>query len=219
MNSVKTNLNLAQIREEYSKYELSEESVLNDPIAQLELWLTEAIEAQASEPNAMVLSTIKFDGKPASRVVLLKGLNKNGLVFFTNYNSNKGKQLQSNPYASVVFFWPELQRQVRVEGMTEKIPDSESDAYFKSRPLESQIGAIASPQSRVIGSRKEIEENFEKLKSLYLAEPIVRPQHWGGYLLKPTEFEFWQGRPNRLHDRILFTPEKNNTWKISRLAP
>ncbi|MFN4083207.1 MAG: pyridoxamine 5'-phosphate oxidase [Bacteroidia bacterium] len=212
-------INLAVIRKDYALHELTEEKVFGNPFAQLELWLQEAINAQVNEPNAMVLSTIKYDGKPSSRVVLLKGLTEKGLVFFTNYNSNKGKQLQSNPYASVVFFWPELQRQIRVEGEVEKIPESDSDTYFKSRPIESQIGAIASPQSEVIGSRKDLEEHFEKLKQLYLAEPIIRPQHWGGYLLKPTCFEFWQGRPSRLHDRIFFEVKENNSWKISRLAP
>lgn len=216
---IKGSLNLADIRADYALKTLTEESVLSNPLAQLELWLEEAIKAQVNESNAMVLSTIKNNGAPSARVVLLKGLTPQGLVFFTNYQSNKGNQIQENAQVAVVFFWPELQRQVRVEGMAEKIPGSESDAYFKSRPIESQIGALASPQSAKIGSRQELEANFELLKQKFLEEPILRPQHWGGYVIKPSLFEFWQGRPSRLHDRILFEKTGNNQYTISRLAP
>jgi pyridoxamine 5'-phosphate oxidase len=216
---IKGSLNLADIRADYALKTLTEESVLSNPLAQLELWLEEAINSKVNEVNAMVLCTTKSNGAPSARVVLLKGLTSEGLVFFTNYQSNKGKQIQINAQVAAVFFWPELQRQVRVEGIAEKIPDSESDAYFKSRPIESQIGALASPQSAKIGSRQELETRFEQLKQKFLEEPILRPQHWGGYIIKPNLFEFWQGRPNRLHDRILFENIGNNQYTISRLAP
>jgi pyridoxamine 5'-phosphate oxidase len=216
---IKGSLNLADIRADYALKTLTEESVLSNPLAQLELWLEEAINSKVNEVNAMVLCTTKSNGAPSARVVLLKGLTSEGLVFFTNYQSNKGKQIQINAQVAAVFFWPELQRQVRVEGTAEKIPDSESDAYFKSRPIESQIGALASPQSAKIGSRQELETRFEQLKQKFLEEPILRPQHWGGYIIKPNLFEFWQGRPNRLHDRILFENIGNNQYTISRLAP
>jgi len=213
-------LNLADIRIEYTFEMLNEESVMPDPIEQIALWLEEAIKSEVNEPNAMVLSTVKNNNIPAARVVLLKGLTKEGLIFFTNYNSNKGVQINNNPAAAVVFFWPELQRQVRVEGLLEKIPGSDSDTYFKSRPIDSQIGAIISPQSKKIQSRLELEESYKKLKELFLTEPILnRPEHWGGYILKPALFEFWQGRPNRLHDRIVFEKNDLNSWLISRLAP
>lgn len=212
-------IELANIRTDYCLKSFSEKDVLQNPFLQLEAWLKDALTAEVNESNAMTLATIKSNGKPSARIVLLKSLSQDGLVFFTNYSSNKGNQLQENPHIALVFFWPELQRQVRVEGVVSKISDAESDAYFYSRPIESQIGAIASPQSKKIGSRQEIEDSFAKLKEVFANEPIIRPNFWGGFLVKPNLFEFWQGRESRLHDRFEFELQNNNSWIIRRLAP
>lgn len=197
--------------------ELSELMTGDDPIAFFHKWFAEAEISKADEINAMTLATVDARGKPHARIVLLKGADENGFVFFTNYNSAKGTQLNTNPYAALVFFWKELERQVRIEGRIEKLPDTENDAYFFSRPAESRLGAWASPQSKVIDSRKILSDNFDKYK-LEFAEDIPRPAHWGGYRVIPEHIEFWQGRSSRMHDRILFE-KKHNQWHKSRLAP
>jgi len=211
-------LSIADIRTEYKKNELNEDSVTAKPMDQFDIWFKEALAAEVMEVNAMTLATSSSDGLPSARIVLLKGYSEEGLVFFTNYLSFKGLQLQENPRASIVFFWKELERQVRITGISEKISASLSDEYFLSRPLGSRIGAIASPQSHVISSRRILEKRVEELSSIKESE-IKRPAHWGGYLIKPITAEFWQGRPNRLHDRILYSLEDNGKWKRERLAP
>lgn len=211
--------NLAAIRHNYSRQALSEESVSQDPIQQFQVWLEEALEAKVEEPTAMVLSTVNAAGRPSARVVLLKDVSPQGLSFFTNYDSRKGQELEENPFASVTFFWPALERQVRIEGRVAKVAPEVSDTYFHSRPKGSQIGAWASPQSKPIESRQVIEEADRKLTEQYAtAEEIPRPPHWGGYQLQPERVEFWQGRPNRLHDRIVYA-QQDNSWQIQRLAP
>jgi len=210
---------IAAIRKDYTLKEFDETHILPHPIEQFKHWFKEAIDAEVNEPNAMCLATIKHDGKPSSRIVLLKGIDEKGFVFYTNYDSNKGKQLQANAFASLLFFWPELQRQVRIEGEVKKISELESDAYFASRPIESQIGAHASPQSRPIPSRQILEENYDKFKALFESTPLIRPIHWGGYILEPQNIEFWQGRASRLHDRFLFSKTLTLDWTYTRLAP
>ncbi|MDO6391467.1 pyridoxamine 5'-phosphate oxidase [Pontibacter sp. BT731] len=210
---------IASIRKNYSRQALSEESVSNDPLDQFKVWLNEAILAEVLEPTALVLSTVSADCRPAARVVLLKEVSSEGFVFFTNYDSRKGKQLAENPYASITFFWAELERQVRIEGSIEKVAADVSDVYFHSRPRGSQIGAWASPQSHAITSREELEQAEAKYEHDFANLDVVpRPQHWGGYVLKPERIEFWQGRPNRLHDRILFQ-QAGQQWARKRLAP
>jgi pyridoxamine 5'-phosphate oxidase len=171
------------------------------------------------EPNAMTLATASSDGLPAARIVLLKGFDKEGFVFFTNYKSYKGMQLEENPKACLVFFWKELERQVRITGLVKKIPSEESEKYFHSRPAGSQIGAVASPQSQVIESREWLDETYKKLSDKYKNADVPYPEHWGGYKVLPVIMEFWQGRPSRLHDRIQYTKEENGSWKTERLAP
>ena len=189
----------------------------DDPVAFFHKWFAEAEISKAEEINAMTLATADADGKPHARIVLLKAADENGFVFFTNYHSAKGHQLDANPYAALVFFWKELERQVRVEGSIERLPDIDSESYFNSRPEESRLGAWASPQSKVISSRKVLEDNFNKYKADFGSQ-IPRPTHWGGFRVIPEHIEFWQGRSNRMHDRILFE-KKHNTWHKSRLAP
>lgn len=211
--------NIAAIREDYLKGSLSEEDVAVHPLAQFEIWFEEAINAKVVEPNAMVLSTIAKDGFPSSRVVLMKDITKDGIRFFTNYESQKGLDILKNPKVSVVFFWPELQRQVRVEGIAKKIDEADSEAYYQSRPRGSQIGAWASPQSDAIPSRKFLEERFSFYEDKYQdAVVLPRPKHWGGFVLCPVKFEFWQGRGSRLHDRIQYVEEAGQ-WLRVRLAP
>lgn len=212
------NKDLAAIRKDYTLRTFNESQVLTDPVEQFRLWLNEAIEADVNEPNAMTLATVYENGNPSARIVLLKGLNENGFVFYTNYNSNKGKQIQHNPNAALVFFWPELQRQVRIEGVINKGSKKDATAYFQSRPIESRIGAHASRQSEVIKSREELENSYNTLKTLFEKEPLLCPVDWGGFVLKPCSMEFWQGRASRLHDRILFTLH-DKKWLIERLAP
>ena len=209
---------LRDIRTNYQKFELNEETVNNDPILQLTAWLNDAIENQKADPTAMILSTIDREGNPESRVVLLKELKAEGLIFFTNYDSKKGQQITINPDVSVVFFWPELERQVRIKGKAEKISEEDSESYFLSRPLDSQLGAWASPQSQVIESRKVLDNNYAHFKQHFENQEIKKPPHWGGFLIRPEYFEFWQGRSNRLHDRIAFQ-KSNEAWDIFRLAP
>lgn len=211
-------MSISSIRKDYQLQSLSESDVKQDPIGQFGKWWDEAIASSIDEVNAMTLSTVTAEGKPSARIVLLKGFDERGFVFFTNYESNKGVQLTANPFASLVFFWKELERQVRIEGISEKVNEQESDDYFHSRPIGSQLGACASPQSRVIESRRVIENNLEKLQDQYRDMEIPRPAHWGGYRVVPQAIEFWQGRSSRLHDRIKYTKE-NQSWKIVRLAP
>lgn len=209
---------IAGIRKDYQLAELDESTVGKDPLAFFGKWFIEAETARVNEVNAMTLATVDTELQPHARIVLLKGLEEQGFVFFTNYNSAKGRQIASCPKAALVFFWPELERQVRAEGILEKIPEKESDAYFDSRPEGSRIGAWSSPQSQVIKDRQVLEESFKEYQSRFSDGPIPRPPHWGGYRLKPHKMEFWQGRSSRMHDRIIFTLEKKG-WKKLRLAP
>ena len=213
-----TSKNLADIRNEYSSRALSEEKIDSDPFAEFGIWMDEALESQANEPTAMTLSTVAGDGRPSSRVVLLKGYDSNGFVFFTNYNSRKGRELAQNPYAVINFFWPELERQVNISGRTKKVSAEESDEYFKSRPFTSRVGAWASDQSEKIDSRTAIMIKAAKLLVKYASGNVPRPPHWGGFRLVPDRFEFWQGRESRLHDRICFELHENS-WMICRLSP
>lgn len=209
---------VAGIRKEYSQKSLSEQTADPDPIRQFDSWWQEAIVSQIDEVNAMTLATASSDGIPSARIVLLKGFSPAGFVFFTNYNSYKGKQLEENPKACLVFFWKELERQVRITGVVQKTTAEESDTYFHSRPQGSQAGAAASPQSQSIESREWLEKKYEAFEKK-AAGTIDRPTHWGGYLVKPVVIEFWQGRPSRLHDRLQYTLQQEGDWRIERLAP
>lgn len=209
---------LRDIRTNYEKFELSESEINPNPFKQLRLWLDEAISGKEKEPTAMVLSTVDSMGFPESRVVLLKELKDDGLFFYTNYESKKGNQLAQNRHVSVVFFWPGHERQVRIKGIAEKMSESESSDYFRSRPIDSQLGAWASPQSQIIENREFLEKRYCYFQEYFKNEEIEKPPFWGGYIIRPEYFEFWQGRSNRLHDRIEFLPEGEN-WKINRLAP
>ena len=209
---------LRDIRTNYQKFELTEEIVNKDPFQQLALWLSDAFSAKTTEPTAMILSTIDPNGNPESRVVLLKEITSEGLVFFTNYNSKKGRQISVNHNVSVVFFWAETERQVRIKGIAQKISESDSEAYFLSRPMESQIGAWASPQSQIINSREVLDENYSQYLQYFQSKEMKKPPYWGGFLIRPQYFEFWQGRINRLHDRIEFRLSDQG-WTIHRLAP
>lgn len=212
------NKSIADIRTDYMLHSLSEEDVAADAIDQFTNWWHDALNSEIDEVNAMTLATASANGIPAARIVLLKGYDEKGFVFFTNYNSDKGNELNENPNAALVFFWKELERQVRITGRAEKISASESDNYFYSRPLESRVGAWASNQSSVIPGREILEENVKKIAEQFGAE-VPRPPHWGGYRLEPSVIEFWQGRSSRLHDRILYTKTVNGEWKIERLSP
>ena len=207
------------IRKEYILETLNETDVDVNAIKQFDKWWREAANSVIEEANAMTLATATPEGKPSARIVLLKGYDEKGFVFFTNYESHKGKELEANPQACIVFFWKELERQVRIEGIVEKVSNEESDVYFLSRPPGSQLGAWASPQSQVILNREVIVDNVIKFSEQFTNEPILRPEHWGGYRLEPKLIEFWQGRESRLHDRLQYTLEAEGTWKIERLAP
>ncbi len=198
---------------------LEQGDVAADPTNQFTRWWEDALKSEIDEINAFTLATSSAEAKPSARIVLLKDYDEKGFVFFTNYTSNKGHQLSQNPEVAMVFFWKELERQVRIEGLAEKVSPEESDTYFNTRPAGSRIGAWASPQSKAIESRTVIEDNAKKYEKLFAEQPIPRPPHWGGYRVKPTMFEFWQGRPSRLHDRIQYCLEKNGSWTIERLAP
>jgi pyridoxamine 5'-phosphate oxidase len=211
-------LSIADIRRDYSLKSLSEEDIHADPKMQFDSWWKEAIESQISEVNAMSLCTVDDRNRPQGRIVLLKNYDARGFVFFTNYASSKGKELEVNPFASLVFFWKELERQVRICGSITKVPAEESDEYFHSRPVGSQLGAIASAQSTPIAGRDELEEKMQELEKDFGDSFIPRPLHWGGYLLTADYYEFWQGRSNRLHDRISYQQTATG-WKIQRLAP
>ena len=190
-----------------------------NPIKQFSNWFTAAIEAELRDVNAMSLATVGQDGKPSVRIVLLKGFDQDGFVFFTNYESEKGKQLEANPRAALAFYWIELDRQIRVNGTVEKTSRQESARYFRSRPLGSQIAAWASRQSEVVDARRVLDARFAEMSERYANGPVPLPPHWGGYCLKPEMIEFWQGRPNRLHDRFRYTRQTNGSWLIHRLAP
>lgn len=211
-------LNIADIRTDYRLAALDETTVGVDPILFFRRWFSEAEAAQITEVNAMTLATVDSRNLPHARIVLLKGLEEQGFIFFTNYDSNKGKEILAHPNAALVFFWKELERQVRVEGVIEKIPASESDAYFHSRPRGSRLGAYASPQSREISDRSILDTNYAKYEQEFSEVEMPRPEHWGGYRVVPSRIEFWQGRSSRMHDRILFT-QQGGTWTRSRLAP
>lgn len=198
---------------------LNEKDIHNNPIKQFQIWFDEAMVSKCLETNAMTLATCTPDGMPSARIVLLKDISDKGFTFFTNYQSKKGKQIAQNPFGALVFFWPELERQVRIEGTIEKTPRHESDLYFSSRPKLSKLSACISPQSEVIGSRLEIEESLKKMESEVFEHNLKRPDFWGGFILKPSLIEFWQGRPGRLHDRIQYIRSDNRSWCVQRLAP
>lgn len=210
---------IADIRKTYSRKKLLEKKALAHPIDQFAKWWKQATAAEIEEVNAMTLATVTPEGMPSARIVLLKDFSHEGFSFFTNYESQKGKQLAANPSACLVFFWKELERQVRITGSIEKLDNAVNDAYFHSRPVESQLGAVASPQSKVIESRDWLDDRFKTLRKEYHKKEVPRPKHWGGYLVKPVLMEFWQGRPGRLHDRLQYQLQKDGSWKLERLAP
>lgn len=212
------NNSIADIRRDYKLQSLLESDVATNPIQQFTKWWQEAINSNIDEVNAMTLATSTIDGKPSARTVLLKDYDEQGFVFFTNYNSHKGKELNENPNAALVFFWKELERQIRIEGRVQKIETTKSDNYFNSRPISSRIGAWSSPQSEVIESREILETNEQNFIEKF-GEVIPRPAHWGGYIIQPNVIEFWQGRSSRLHDRLQYTLMENGVWKMERLAP
>lgn len=211
--------NLQHIRSEYAKASLDGSSVDKDPVKQFEKWFEEAIASNVLEPNAMCLATISADGRPSQRIVLLKGVEENKFLFYTNYQSKKGNQLGINPVCALTFFWPELERQVRIEGTVERVSVEKSTEYFQSRPRGSQLGAWASPQSSAIKDRSLLEQRLQDMEKKFADAPVVpKPQQWGGYAVTPFLIEFWQGRPNRLHDRIEFV-KSDAEWSVNRLAP
>ncbi len=210
---------LALIRSDYSKHTLEESKVAANPVEQFMVWMKECIQSGQAEPNAMTLSTVTAAGKPASRIVLLRGIEDGKFIFFTNYNSNKGKQLAGNPNAALNFFWYQLERQVNISGRTDKCNEKFCDDYFATRPRESQLGAWASPQGEEIASREILVKNFEFYAKKFEGKEVPRPPHWGSFYLTPEKIEFWQGRTGRMHDRILYTLNTDGSWKTSRLAP
>ena len=209
---------IANLRKSYERAELNESASAADPIAQFDQWFNEARHAEVPEPNAMTLATVGSDLRPSTRVVLIKSYDAQGIVWFTNYDSRKGQQLAGNPFAALQFHWVELERVVRIEGRVDKMSEAESDAYFHSRPLDSRIGAWASPQSQVIGGRGTLVANAAKYGAQFLLQP-PRPPHWGGYRLVPEQWEFWQGRKSRLHDRLRYRLDSHSAWIKERLAP
>jgi pyridoxamine 5'-phosphate oxidase len=212
------NRNLADIRIHYQKDALDWDKLAANPLENLQHWINDAISAQCYEPTAMILATTDSEYQPHARVVLLKGLDS-GLVFYTHYAGPKGVELADNPKAALTFFWPEMERQVRVEGIVEKVSTEQSDRYFSSRPRDSQLGACASAQGQVVADRSELEAHFARVAADFAGKPVQRPAHWGGYRLLAHRFEFWQGRPNRLHDRLVFKHQADDTWSTERLAP
>ncbi len=212
-------VNIADIREGYEREGLTETEVSRNPIVQFEKWMQEAVDAGISQPNALTLATASKAGRPSARIVLLKAVSEAGFVFYTNYNGRKGRELAENPFAAMVFLWPSLSRQVRIEGVVTKIDTASSDAYYDSRPRGSQLGAWASPQSQVVEDRQDLEKALAQYTAQYADQQVPRPAHWGGYCLKPDAIEFWQGRPSRLHDRLLYRASQDGEWIIERLAP
>lgn len=211
-------MSLADIRTDYQRMTLSEDQVDADPMKQFSLWFQQALDSNVAEPNAMSLATVNAQGRPSSRIVLIKDFDARGITWFTHYISRKGEELALNPQAALLFFWPALERQIRIEGRVERIAESESESYFKSRPLASRQGALASEQSRVIKDRALLEQRFEEVR-LQHGDQVPRPSHWGGYRLVPDYWEFWQGRRSRLHDRIVFNNDPQQGWVRSRLQP
>lgn len=211
---------IQDLREDYRNGTLEDSDVLASPFAQFNQWFQHALDSQILEPNAMTIATVTATGRPNARIVLLKGFDENGFVFYTNYNSQKGRELKQTPFATLVFNWLDLQRQIRIEGRVEKITPEASTHYFQARPKSSQIGAWASPQSTVITDRKVLEDNVTQLQEQYReAEQLPRPAHWGGFRVIPDKIEFWQGRSSRLHDRIRYLLQTDGSWNIERLAP
>ncbi len=219
--------NIADLRQDYQLQSLDRNDVDENPFVQFSKWFDEALKSEILEPNAMTLATVSAEGKPSARIVLLKGIHtpegiqeEHGFVFYTNYDSHKGKDMAANPHVALCFNWLDLQRQIRIEGIVEKIDPSVSDDYFNTRPKLSRIGALASPQSQIVPNRIFLEDNFNNLIEKYAdTEGVPRPENWGGYLVKPTLIEFWQGRRSRLHDRICYIKQENGDWRIERLAP
>ncbi len=213
------NPSIADIRKTYAQAQLLESETAADPMEQFGKWWEQAVRAEILEVNAMTLATVNADGMPDARIVLLKGMDGQGFHFYTNYQSRKGQQLEINPRAALVLFWKELERQVRIKGRMERLPDAESDAYFHSRPRESQLGAVSSPQSEIIADRSWLEERYRSVEASFEGKEIARPDHWGGYRLIPESIEFWQGRPGRMHDRLEYKKDPNGSWFRQRLAP
>jgi pyridoxamine 5'-phosphate oxidase len=218
MSHQKTDKSIADLRIDYSQASLSETDAAADPITQFSKWFEEAMQAEVPEANAMSLATVGSNGRPSSRIVLIKQFDAEGFTWFTNFDSRKGHDLLEHPYGALLFHWVALERQVRIEGRVERVSDSESDAYFHSRPLRSRLGAIASAQSETIASREQLESEYAKAEKKFGENP-PRPNHWGGYRLSPDTVEFWQGRRSRLHDRILYTLDANDKWLRQRLQP
>lgn len=211
-------MSIADLRKDYSHASLTEADVDPDPLRQFSVWFHQALDAEVPEANAMSVATVGADGRPSSRILLIKDFDSQGFTWFTNYASRKGRDLAANPYAALLFHWVPLERQVRIEGRVERLPGAQSDAYFQSRPLNSRLGALASAQSEPIADRSLLEQQFENAAAEHGEQP-ARPAHWGGYRLIPDRVEFWQGRPSRLHDRILYTRQADGAWRRERLQP
>ncbi len=211
-------MSISDLRRDYTLRGLSEDDADPDPLVQFRIWFDQAVAARVAEPNAMTLATLGSDGQPAARVVLLKGFDERGFVFYTNYESRKATDLLAHPRAALVFFWPDLERQIRVEGSVEQVSSDESDTYFNSRPLGSRLGAWTSPQSRVIASRDLLDQRYHQFQEQFADGNVQRPSHWGGFRVIPAMLEFWQGRPSRLHDRLCYR-RKEQSWTRERLAP
>lgn len=212
-------MEIENIRREYTKGGLTKKDIPNNPFELFDKWLTNAIEGKVNEPTAVLVTTVSGEGKPSSRTVLLKEVSQGGFVFYTNYNSRKGQQIAGNPNVSMSFVWHELERQIHIEGVAEKISSEESDSYFAKRPYTSRVGARISPQSHEIDSRFQLMRAFVAESAKWIGREVQRPDNWGGYRVKPTRIEFWQGRPSRLHDRFVYTLNEGNTWTVKRVAP
>jgi pyridoxamine 5'-phosphate oxidase len=210
---------VSKLREEYSRTRLEENEAAVDPLQQFRLWFDQAVAAEIKEPNAMTVATVSRDGRPSARMMLLKGFEDGRFVFYTNLASRKGRELESYPYAALVFFWSELERQVRIDGDVTRLSAAEANAYFASRPRGSQLGAWSSSQSQVVAGRNALEESFKAAEARFAGRAVERPPEWGGFALVPVHYEFWQGRPNRLHDRLLYTRETSGAWRLARLSP